>query len=144
MRFTEYHCGTAVIKDKTKIQAAMHKLALYEDVEENNSRIQDTLAELRTHRDAYMKNSTSWRVINRALNLLIGLNAEVEVLRKKEDHILEDAKKVVTNADRIRNMSDEELVAFIQYPCNFMYPEKKRCKFLCDECIEEWLKAKVE
>lgn len=87
MRFTEYHCGTAVIKDKAKIQAAMHKLALYEDIEENNSRVQDTLAELRAHRDAYMKNSTPWRVINRALNLLIGLNAEVEVLRKKEDHI---------------------------------------------------------
>lgn len=87
MRFTEYHCGTAVIKDKTKIQAAMHKLALYEDIEENNSRVQDTLAELRAHRDAYMKNSTSWRVINRAVNLLVGLNAEVEVLRRKEDHI---------------------------------------------------------
>lgn len=94
MRFTEYHCGTAVIKDKSRISEAMKKLAIYEDIEENNSRIQDTLAELRAHRDAYMKNSLPWRVINRAVNLLIGLNAEVEVLRQKENHIGDVSKMV--------------------------------------------------
>lgn len=32
-RYTEYHCGKAVIKDKTQLSAAMQKLAMYEDQE---------------------------------------------------------------------------------------------------------------
>ena len=35
MRYTEYHCGKAVIKDKALLSAAMQKLAMYEDIEEN-------------------------------------------------------------------------------------------------------------
>jgi len=34
MRYTEYHCGVAVIKDKSLMKDAMAKLAKYEDVEE--------------------------------------------------------------------------------------------------------------
>ena len=34
MRYTEYHAGKAVIKDKNKLSEAMEKLARYEDVEE--------------------------------------------------------------------------------------------------------------
>lgn len=34
MRYTEHHCGKAVIKDKTQLSAAMQKLASYEDAEE--------------------------------------------------------------------------------------------------------------
>ena len=63
------------------------------------------------------------------------------------DHGGEVNGMVVTNADRIRNMSDEELIAFIQNPCKFIkamsYPDRK-CKFICDTCIAEWLKEKVE
>ena len=33
-RFTEYHCGVAVIKDKNLLKEAMAKLAAYEDAEE--------------------------------------------------------------------------------------------------------------
>ena len=33
-RLTEYHCGVAVIKDKSKLREAMEKLAHYEDLEE--------------------------------------------------------------------------------------------------------------
>ena len=83
-RLTEYHCGTAVIKDKNKLQAAMHKLAIIEDLEEQNSNIEDALKELRMHRNSFLKNSSSWRIVNRAINLIVGLNAEVEVLRRKE------------------------------------------------------------
>ena len=83
-RLTEYHCGTAVIKDKSKLQAAMHKLAIIEDLEEQNSNVADALKELRMHRNSFLKNSSSWRTVNRAINLIIGLNAEVEVLRRKE------------------------------------------------------------
>ena len=34
MRYTEYHCGKAVIKDKALLSEAMQKLAMYEDIEE--------------------------------------------------------------------------------------------------------------
>ena len=33
MRYTEYHCGRAVIKDREQLPAAMQKLARYEDAE---------------------------------------------------------------------------------------------------------------
>ena len=33
MRYTEYHAGKAVIKDKNKLSEAMEKLARYEDAE---------------------------------------------------------------------------------------------------------------
>ena len=36
MRYTEYHCGVAVIKDKALLKEAMAKLAKYEDVEEES------------------------------------------------------------------------------------------------------------
>ena len=34
MRYTEYHAGKAVIKDKTLLPEAMEKLAKFEDMEE--------------------------------------------------------------------------------------------------------------
>ena len=34
MRYTERHCGVAVIKDKSKLPQALEKLAIYEDEEE--------------------------------------------------------------------------------------------------------------
>lgn len=61
-----------------------------------------------------------------------------------EEHIGESNKKIETNADRVRNMSDEELEAFIQSPCSIIRPDRKSCRFLCDECIAEWMKEKVE
>lgn len=36
MRYTEYHAGKAVIKDKNKLSEAMEKLARYEDAEDTN------------------------------------------------------------------------------------------------------------
>ena len=36
MRYTEYHAGKAVIKDKNKMSEAMEKLARYEDAEDTN------------------------------------------------------------------------------------------------------------
>ena len=34
MRYTEYHCGVPVVKDKSLLSDALAKLATYEDVEE--------------------------------------------------------------------------------------------------------------
>ena len=36
MRYTEYHAGKAVIKDKNMLSVAMEKLARYEDAEEKD------------------------------------------------------------------------------------------------------------
>ena len=47
--------------------------------------------------------------------------------------------KSMSNADRIRSMTDEELIAFIKHPCKTIkemtYPNRN-CVFRCDECIE--------
>ena len=37
MRYTEYHAGKAVIKDKSLLAEAMEKLAKYEDAEDTNA-----------------------------------------------------------------------------------------------------------
>ena len=36
MRYTEYHAGKAVVRDKNLLGEAMEKLARYEDAEEND------------------------------------------------------------------------------------------------------------
>ena len=51
-------------------------------------------------------------------------------------------RKIQTNADRIRAMSDEELADFIQ---NCGCPDHARdCMRLCYDCVFEWLKEPVE
>lgn len=40
MRYTEYHAGKAVIKDKNLLSEAMEKLASYEDTEEKDRLVQ--------------------------------------------------------------------------------------------------------
>lgn len=48
----------------------------------------------------------------------------------------------VTNADRIRAMSDEELAEFI---ASLDCPDRWReCKGHCDDCVLEWLKQPAE
>lgn len=41
MRYTEYHCGKAVIKDKALLSEAMQKLAMYEDQEAKGGILND-------------------------------------------------------------------------------------------------------
>lgn len=41
MRYTEYHAGKAVIKDKNKLSEAMEKLARYEDAENAVKELED-------------------------------------------------------------------------------------------------------
>lgn len=40
-RYTEYHCGVAVIKNKEMLKEAMAKLAAYEDAEEKGKHMND-------------------------------------------------------------------------------------------------------
>lgn len=56
-------------------------------------------------------------------------------------------QKVFTNGDRIRAMSDEELVNILSAPCPFLSrvddkgcPNPKPCR----ECIADWLKQPAE
>lgn len=53
-------------------------------------------------------------------------------------------KNIKTNADRVRNMTDEMLVDFIVKPCKVIKKDIHHCAFFCDECIEDWLKERVE
>ena len=56
-----------------------------------------------------------------------------------------DHAKPMTNADRIRAMSDEELVKFIEDTgiAGCPYPAR-RCRASCRDCIMEWLKQPAE
>lgn len=40
-RYTEYHCGVAVIKDKEKLKDAMEVLATYEDIGLSPEQVQE-------------------------------------------------------------------------------------------------------
>ena len=57
----------------------------------------------------------------------------------------------MTNADRIRAMSDEELAAWIEnngdcppIPCPFNENDKPLTQYICLNCTLNWLKAEVE
>ena len=58
----------------------------------------------------------------------------------------------MTNADRIRDMTDEELAEFIEdvtgsyTPCRFCNPitkEDGHCNLACDDGVLNWVKAEV-
>ena len=52
---------------------------------------------------------------------------------------------IVTNADRIRAMSDEELAEFLRWDiCNKVRGDNRMCNGWCSECVTEWLKQPEE
>lgn len=62
---------------------------------------------------------------------------------------LRDKKKPQTNADRIRNMTDEELAAFLPIASNFICQPTEECirntiTKHCGECVMKWLRAESE
>ena len=65
-------------------------------------------------------------------------------LHMKVNQNTEDSpsKVKVTNADRIRRMSDEELAEFILHKIDFCL--HRRCNGKCLSCFIEWLKKEVE
>lgn len=57
-------------------------------------------------------------------------------------------EKPMTNADRIRNMTDEELAEFLWGSCKKRMPDKP-CVYpvdyeMCKVCYLEWLQTKVK
>ena len=51
----------------------------------------------------------------------------------------------VTNADRIRAMSDEELAEFLRWDiCVKIRGDNRLCNGWCDECVLDWLKQPVK
>ena len=57
-----------------------------------------------------------------------------------------DHYKPMTNADRIRNMSDEELAELI-HTNNFICAEMQentKCQIECKKCLLQWLQAEVK
>ena len=75
---------------------------------------------------------------------LEALDMAISALRAQQDHFREVTKKVepMTNADRIRAMSDEELVNVVPCPLGF---SMFRCPIerQCGPCKREWLKQPV-
>lgn len=67
------------------------------------------------------------------------------------DYVRERVKKPITNADKIRQMTDEELATwFSERPRNCPLPYAKdgflkgRCKMGCGNCWLDWLKQEAE
>ncbi len=63
--------------------------------------------------------------------------------RRYEQHRKEHPLKPITNADRIRSMTDEELAEYMAYkmcPYKFIRCENGSCK----NCLLDWLKQEVE
>lgn len=52
-------------------------------------------------------------------------------------------KRVFTNADKVRNMNDEELANFMAEKPLCPKP-KEECVFYCSKCWSEWLKQPAE
>ena len=51
----------------------------------------------------------------------------------------------MTNADRIRAMSDEELAALLPLDiCVKIRGDNRLCNGWCDECVSDWLKQPVK
>ena len=63
---------------------------------------------------------------------------------KMIDQFRDGTKKVVTNADRIRAMTDDEWIDFFAYNGFCHNISYCRANGYCRECIKEWLKEKVE
>lgn len=88
MRYTKYHNGIAVIKDKALHKEAMAELAKYEDAKEKTN---------------------------------------------------------MTNADKIRAMSNSELAVVMMCPYDMTEPLPESCTFKgCMECCQEWLRSKSD
>lgn len=52
-------------------------------------------------------------------------------------------KKPITNADRIRAMTDEELAEFMSQIPSCPPPDNRECPAECEDCWLEWLKQEV-
>ena len=52
----------------------------------------------------------------------------------------------MTNADKIRKMTDEELIPVImEWVCNTFFRGKQACpQAHCDDCIRAWLRKEAE
>lgn len=69
---------------------------------------------------------------------------ELKKRRKEEETMAKEEKKGLTNADRIRHMTDKELADFID--CPYMKDPYDECIYGwhehdCDKCKLEWLQS---
>ena len=158
MRYTEYHAGKAVIKDKNKLSEAMEKLARLEDAEEKDRRCQwipcserlpekhvDVLVDFGDENPIiawYSHVNDTWK--NSSTDYVI--NVDVIAWQPLPEPYNPGKEKRHTNADRIRDMSDEDLVEFM-YSSDIPWCDDKICREDdngCRECLKKWLRSEVE
>lgn len=85
-----------------------------------------------------------WQMGKVGANYENGYMKAIRDCKQAFNHIVEANKMIVTNADRIRNMSDEELHEFLDSGCMGMVGIKWCDEHPCSECIGKWLKVEVE
>ena len=158
MRYTKYHAGKAVIKDKNKLSEAMEKLARLEDAEEKDRLCQwipcserlpekhvDVLVDFGDENPIiawYSHVNDTWK--NSSTDYVI--NVDVIAWQPLPEPYNPGKEKRHTNADRIRDMSDEDLVEFM-YSSDIPWCDDKICREDdngCRECLKKWLRSEVE
>lgn len=52
----------------------------------------------------------------------------------------------MTNADKIRSMTDEELIPVVmEWVCNTFFRGKQACpQAHCDDCVRQWLREETD
>ena len=57
-----------------------------------------------------------------------------------------ERREEMKNADKIRSMTDEELIPVImEWVCNTFFRGKQACpQAHCDDCVRQWLKQECE
>lgn len=86
-----------------------------------------------------------WQMGKVGANYENGYMKAILDVKQAFDHIVEANKMVVTNADRIRNMTDEELTELLEKSCMKRVGDKWcECHSCWRDCVPKWLKEKVE
>ena len=113
MRYTEYHCGVPVIKDKALLEKALEKLAWYEDIEEDpnvDAVIQDLI---KAKNDALSIHSR--KRINKGIRWIVKLSnfheaAEDGLIERHKDQM----KDLLAYIDQVDGSVTDDPVALIR------------------------------
>ena len=63
----------------------------------------------------------------------------------RDQKVKNERRFIMTNADRIRNMSDEELASWYVIKCEIMMGIKCQKPYkTCKDCILDWLQSEAE
>lgn len=125
MRYTEYHAGKAVIKDKSLLPQAMKKLAKLEDIEDRQREKERIMNDDLISRKALLDEVKSFRCS------ITGLRAGKGVLARAADEYRESILKIIE--DQPTEFDKEKVIEQLNrcriYQFQGMLPDGRVCHF---------------